>query len=353
MKSRLAELQALWKEVRYRHNNITFVATAKDRKKLSYFTQKDYYVAEDAYYEAADYLHDAMDSFVKPEGPMCDPKIDSAFCDFAGVFDTVPDDSRSVEDAYNEAANYLQKAIGSFVKPVGPVSYPSTDSITCDLAGTVDTITDNSRNKGRSFVNNVSVQNCELSTDTTVCDFADPSDIFNNNSRNKSRSFVNDVSVPKCVYCPGIHSLENCEKFLLLSVEQRNTLAREMQVCFNCLRSGHFAPKCPSNSRCIHCRRMHHSLLHLAVSEIADAQVTRTDVSRASDVLRATAWMNPHTAKVAALKSARYSIKDRRSVLFPNPFVGLCERHDIAPISEYVDLGKIVPAMRGRRLYST
>jgi len=100
-KSRLAELQALWKEVRYRHNDITFVATAEDRKKLPYFTQEEYHAAEDVYYEAADYLHDAIDSFVKSEGPVCDPKIDFAFCNFAGALDTVPDDSRNVEDAYN------------------------------------------------------------------------------------------------------------------------------------------------------------------------------------------------------------------------------------------------------------
>jgi len=307
-KSHLAELQALWKEVRYRHNDITFVATAEDRKKLSYFTQEDYYAAEDAYYKAADYLHNAMDSFVKPEDPVCDPKINSAFCDFAGALDIVLDDSRNVEDAYNEAADYLQEAISSFVKPVND---SNTDSITCNLADTLDTVTDN--------------------------------------LRNKSRSFVNNVSVPKYVYCPSLHSLENCEKFLLLSVEQRNTLAREMQVCFNCLQSGYFAPKCPSNSRCMHCRRMHHSLLHLAVSEIADIQVTRTDVSRASDVLRATAWMNPHTSCIKVR-----TLLDQASTL---SFISesLCRTlratRQCANL-EYVDLGKIVPAMRGRRLYS-
>jgi len=132
------------------------VATAKDRKKLPYFTQEEYHAAEDAYYEAADYLHDAMDSFVKPEGPVCDPKIDFAFCGFAGALDTVPDDSRNVQDAYNEAADYLPEAIGSFVKPVGPVSDPSTDSTTYDLTGTLDTVTGNLRNTNRSF-NNVSI----------------------------------------------------------------------------------------------------------------------------------------------------------------------------------------------------
>jgi len=55
-KSRLAELQALWKEVRYRHNDITFVATADDRKKLSYFTQEEYYATEDAYNQTSDHL---------------------------------------------------------------------------------------------------------------------------------------------------------------------------------------------------------------------------------------------------------------------------------------------------------
>jgi len=89
--------------------------------------------------------------------------------------------------------------------------------------------------------------------------------LVTDNSRNKSRSSVNSISVSKCINCTGSHSLAKCEKFLLLSVEQRDTLAREKRVCFNCLRSDHFTPKCPSKSRCKHCRRKHHSLLHLAV----------------------------------------------------------------------------------------
>jgi hypothetical protein len=187
-------------------------ATAEDRKKLSYFLQNKF-LAADVYNEAADYLQEAISSFVKSEDPVCDPSIDSTFHDFAGTLDTVT-----------------------------------------------------------------------------------------NNSQNKSCSFVNNISVPKCVYCTGLHSLENCEKFLLLSVEQRSTLAREIRVCFNCLRSGHFAPKCPSKSRCMHCRCMHHSLLHLVVSEIADVQATLTDVSHASDVLIATARINLHTAEGRCVK---------------------------------------------------
>jgi tetratricopeptide (TPR) repeat protein len=64
--SHLAELQALWKEVRYRHNDITFVATEEDRKKLPYFTQDEYQAAEDAYNQALDHLQEAIDALVTP-----------------------------------------------------------------------------------------------------------------------------------------------------------------------------------------------------------------------------------------------------------------------------------------------
>jgi len=74
---------------------------------------------------------------------VCDPSVDSAFFYFSGVLDTVPDDSRSVEDAYNKATDHLQEAIRSFVEPENPVCDPSTDSAICDFAGKLDMFTDN------------------------------------------------------------------------------------------------------------------------------------------------------------------------------------------------------------------
>jgi hypothetical protein len=165
---------------------------------------------------------------------VCDPSVDSAFFDFAGALDTVPDDSRSMEDAYEEATDHLQEDIRSFVKPENPVYDPicdNTDSAFCDFAGTLDMVTNNLRETGCSFVHNVSVQNC--------------------------------------LNCAGSLSLAKCEKFLSLAVEQRNTLAREKRVCFNCLSPDHFTPTCSSKSRCVHCRRTHHSLLYPKKSSIA------------------------------------------------------------------------------------
>jgi len=60
------------------------------------------------------------------------------------------------------------------------------------------------------------------------------------------------------------------EDFLPKSIAQRNALVKKKQVCFNCLRSGHFMDRNARTGRDIatHCRRMHHSLLHLVAATV-------------------------------------------------------------------------------------
>jgi len=136
------------------------------------------------------------------------------------------------------------------------------------------------------------------------------------NSRNKSRSSVNSVSVLKCINCIGSHSLSKCEKFLSLSVGQCSTLAREKRVCFNCLRSSHFLPKCPNKSRCMHYRRMHHSLLHLAEDEITNVTVDQTpsaDDSKTQTVSNASSVLG--SAMIADVQTARREVPRTFNVL--------------------------------------
>jgi hypothetical protein len=113
----------------------------------------------------------------------------------------------------------------------------------------------------------------------SLSDFASVANTVVNNSRNEGHSFVNNVSVQNSVNCAGSHSLANCEKFLSLLVEQRSILAREKRICFNCLRSGHFTPKCSRKSRYVHCRRTHHSLLHPE-----EGRTTKTVVNQAPGI---------------------------------------------------------------------
>ncbi|KAH0944393.1 hypothetical protein HN011_004898, partial [Eciton burchellii] len=69
MKSRLADLQKYWEKVQELHARIRRASKTEDRKKQPYFLQDEFLAAEDAYNEAADYLQEAIDSFVTPESP--------------------------------------------------------------------------------------------------------------------------------------------------------------------------------------------------------------------------------------------------------------------------------------------
>ncbi|KAF9412464.1 hypothetical protein HW555_009034 [Spodoptera exigua] len=66
--------------------------------------------------------------------------------------------------------------------------------------------------------------------------------------------------------CPKCHSndhqLNNCPQFLALSVDARIKLLPTYKICFNCLRSGHFANKC-KKAGCKLCKRRHNTLIHV------------------------------------------------------------------------------------------
>lgn len=65
-----------------------------------------------------------------------------------------------------------------------------------------------------------------------------------------------------CPNCREKHTITACQKFLLLSVEDRNKWARDNGVCYTCLSTTHWANKCHSKLRCDTCSRKHHTLLH-------------------------------------------------------------------------------------------
>jgi DNA-binding transcriptional MerR regulator len=109
------------------------------------------------------------------------------------------DEFLAAKDAYNRAADYLQEAIANFVMPEISIYDLNTDSVA-------------------NFVMPDS-SICDLSTDSALRDFAGTLATIIDNSRNESRSLANRIPVPKCIYCTGSHGLEDCEKFLLSSVE--------------------------------------------------------------------------------------------------------------------------------------
>ncbi|XP_076301683.1 uncharacterized protein LOC143219699 [Lasioglossum baleicum] len=91
----------------------------------------------------------------------------------------------------------------------------------------------------------------------------------NNKVANQERSFRSgqhsyvstQEKIVKCQLCSNSHNIQNCERFLSLSVNDRFKVAKDAKLCINCLRAGHSCNKCYGGS-CRKCQRKHHTLLH-------------------------------------------------------------------------------------------
>nr|CAI5829830.1 unnamed protein product [Callosobruchus analis] len=65
----------------------------------------------------------------------------------------------------------------------------------------------------------------------------------------------------KCNYCKKEHTIYKCTEFLALSVDERLKKVKGLNLCFNCLLTGHDVSKCRL-STCSICKNKHNTLLH-------------------------------------------------------------------------------------------
>lgn len=65
-----------------------------------------------------------------------------------------------------------------------------------------------------------------------------------------------------CVFCNKDHNIHSCDIFNKLNENERNSKVRELKLCINCLRKGHFVNNCISKNTCKICHKGHHTLLH-------------------------------------------------------------------------------------------
>jgi len=68
----------------------------------------------------------------------------------------------------------------------------------------------------------------------------------------------------KCAYCKDDHKIEDCSKFVDLTISDRVSFTRRNRLCDNCFKGGHISRFCKFNSACTikDCTRKHHTLLH-------------------------------------------------------------------------------------------
>ena len=70
----------------------------------------------------------------------------------------------------------------------------------------------------------------------------------------------NSITSPHCILCKGAHWPRRCPQYNDASIEKRYQLAVEHQLCFRCLREGHWQGKC--DQKCSYCdSEAHHGTL--------------------------------------------------------------------------------------------
>ncbi|XP_022166573.1 uncharacterized protein LOC111031094 [Myzus persicae] len=65
-----------------------------------------------------------------------------------------------------------------------------------------------------------------------------------------------------CPLCNQTHSIRQCALFESQKPSERFQTAKKLQLCINCLGSGHTPTACPSRHTCQACKKQHHTLLH-------------------------------------------------------------------------------------------
>ncbi|XP_070153697.1 uncharacterized protein [Polyergus mexicanus] len=77
-KSRLDALETLWERCQRLNVQLQQIATADEQRTVPYFTEEEFFTAEDVYHEAADYLADVIGKFSR-----CDPNAASTVSDIS------------------------------------------------------------------------------------------------------------------------------------------------------------------------------------------------------------------------------------------------------------------------------
>ncbi|XP_058467935.1 uncharacterized protein LOC131440560 [Malaya genurostris] len=65
-----------------------------------------------------------------------------------------------------------------------------------------------------------------------------------------------------CPICELSHVVDNCDVFKKMGINGRYEKAKQVGLCFSCLKKGHRTANCKSNQACTSCSKKHHSLMH-------------------------------------------------------------------------------------------
>ncbi|XP_070169361.1 uncharacterized protein [Polyergus mexicanus] len=351
-KSRLDALETLWCQ---RLNvQLQQIATADEQRTVQYFTEEEFFTAEDVYHEAADYLADVIGKFSR-----CDPTAASSVSDissrelsgavslqlpriplpkfsgnftewenFRGIFESLVASKESLSNT--QKLHYLKASVtGEAAVLINHVKIVDANYDGAWKLLIEDPRTRNEWNlqRGKSTASPTYEEIREFMT-LRIRGLTDHSklnaDTSSHKNKSSNRASVNNVATEKCLNCSGNHNLMLCDEFKRKSVEQRTQFLKSHKCCFNCLKVGHFPTSCKSKKRCKLCRRAHHTLLHrdsnIPVQKISENSVSENKTLNAQPSGSAAPEIKNETA-VASVQTIHSPLKNPPNVLLATAWV--------------------------------
>ncbi|XP_065357208.1 uncharacterized protein LOC135951477 [Calliphora vicina] len=96
-------------------------------------------------------------------------------------------------------------------------------------------------------------------------------------SKSSSRHLPVEYNAYPCRLCKRPHPLRTCRKFLSMNISDRISAVNKHKYCVNCLAHDHSHGSCFTKHGCKHCRKFHHTLLHVNPRLVNDLLPSRRE----------------------------------------------------------------------------
>lgn len=103
-----------------------------------------------------------------------------------------------------------------------------------------------------------------------------------NDNKPKIKTYSHLTTGVQCSVCNGNHYIFSCSDFIKLSIHDRISKVKQLNLCLNCLHKGHNVNQCKSSHNCKTCNKRHNTLLHIPIkrSQSNDVQSNNSHNSK-------------------------------------------------------------------------
>lgn len=149
------------------------------------------------------------------------------------------------------------------------------------------------------YENLESISQSYVESDKFRYQFKQKSNIKFNKNASAAHFTTKQPSKYFCMLCKKTnHLIYQCTKFLQLNISNRIQEVLKLDLCQNCLKSGHNSENCKSTIKCRECEEKHNSLLHIAISSEMVASTSSNISNTISNVCHSETLLSTAIVKI-------------------------------------------------------